>query len=272
MSFDLQVPELAYLFGFLQADGSLSKGTKNKGRMCVELNIKDAEILEKFKSLVPVYSSIGFRQRDTNFKKGVESVLWRFYDQDLRGILNDFGLPYGNKSRIVAPPHPPFSEIDYFRGFLDGDGSIGITTKGFPFVSITTVSPSMASAFEDFLFRITGKHKTLGPNKRDNIYNLMVNKEDAQTVTRVLYYPGCLALVRKMASSEKVLQWVRPIIMRKVTWERRRWVPKEDEFLLGHTLQESARVLGRTEKSVQVRLCRLKMGAISCPTSMQPNV
>ena len=33
---DLTVPEYAYMFGFLQADGHLAKGTGQKGRLTVE--------------------------------------------------------------------------------------------------------------------------------------------------------------------------------------------------------------------------------------------
>ena len=167
------------------------------------------------------------------------------------------GLPYGKKSEVVAPPEAPFAKADYFRGFLDGDGSIGYTGAGFPFVSVSTTSLAMAAAFEQFWYGITGKHKQLNPNTRDAMYALTVTKEAAQAISRAMYYPGCLALSRKRAAAESVSQWVRPLTMRRVTWERRRWVPQEDAFILGHALQESVFNLGRTEKSVRVRLSRL---------------
>lgn len=261
---DLQVPELAYLFGFLQADGSLSKATRNRGRVTVELCLRDVEVLERFKDLLPVYSSITFRQRNTNFKKDYKTASWRLYDRDLREVLSALGLPYGKKSDVVAPPSHPFAKADYFRGFFDGDGSVGLTAQGWPFVSLPTSSSRMAAAFEAFWFGITGKHKRSEPNTRDAMYNLAVFKEDAQAIAREMYYPGCLALTRKMAAAEKMLRWVRPASMRKVTWERRRWTSEENAFVLGHAVQESVYTLGRTERSIRVQLCRLRK---TCPSS-----
>jgi hypothetical protein len=256
--FDLTIPELAYLFGFLQADGHLSKSTRNRGRVRIELQLRDRTILERFKELLPVYSSIGERTRDTNFKKGSESAIWTLYDQDLRTTLNALGLPYGKKSKLVAPPEPPFSECDYFRGIIDGDGSLGLTGNGFPFLSLTTSSPAMSSAYMDFVFKVTGKRKSTKPNKRDKMYNVCVFKEDAQLLASVLYYPGCLCLRRKALSAERVQAWVRPSNMIRVTWEKRRWTGKEDATILSLPVQKAARKLRRTERSVRVRLSRLR--------------
>lgn len=258
LEFDLTVPEIAYLFGFLQADGHLSKEVRNRGRLSVELKVSDEVLLSSFKDLLPVYSKISYRTRDTNFKKGCSSVIWSLYDKDVRSTLEVLGLPYGKKSSLVAPPQVPYSEADYFRGFVDGDGSLGLTGEGFPFLSVSTKSPGWVAAYLAMIFRLTGKVKRLNPNSRDRIYTPCVYKEDAQAVVSELYYPECLALTRKFDSSVRVLSWTRPKSMTRVTWERRRWSFKEDQTILNHSIQESTRILNRTERSVRVRLSRLQ--------------
>ncbi|MFI7343934.1 hypothetical protein ACIBUY_39055 [Streptomyces sp. NPDC050085] len=55
---DLEVPEYAYMFGFLQMDGHLAQGSGQKGRLTAEINIRDVEILRRFQELTPYNSSI----------------------------------------------------------------------------------------------------------------------------------------------------------------------------------------------------------------------
>lgn len=257
--FDLTIPEHAYLFGFLQTDGSLSANTRNRGKVTLEIAYRDKHILEAFQELVPENSSIRERTRDTNFKKGYHSAVWTLCDWELRTTLNALGLPYGKKSDVVSPPKGEFSERDYYRGIIDGDGSLGMTKTGrvFPFVSFGTKSPALASGYKDFVFRVLGKTFSNNPNTRDRMYNLMVTREDAQVLAAYLYPEGCLALERKVEAARKISEWVRPPDMGKITWERRKWLPEEDEFVLTRAIQESVEVLRRTERSVKMRIWRL---------------
>jgi hypothetical protein len=259
---DLTNPEMAYLFGFLQADGHMSNTTRNRGRIQLELQANDVHILEHFRDMLPVYSSIKFRERSVSINghnyPNYKCAVWTVYNYSFRKTLNSFGLPYGPKSNIIASPVVPFSEPDYFRGFLDGDGSLGITGNGFPFLGWSTNSDVMSQAIVEFIASITGKHKFVRPNKRDSIYNPCVWKEDAQKIASVLYYDKCLALERKKIKAREVADWVRPENMRKVTWKRSRWNEKEDEFIMCHSVEESMESLDRTAKSIKMRLFRHK--------------
>ncbi|MFA6235137.1 MAG: LAGLIDADG family homing endonuclease [Bacteroidota bacterium] len=255
---DLTRPEISYLFGFLQADGHLAKGPGQKGRLRIELQARDGEILQRFAVLFPVHTCLKERTRDTNFKKNYSSISLTVYDLETRTALNQLGLPYGKKDTLVAPPKVPYSKSDYFRGLLDGDGSVGITANGLPFISWMTTSPVLAEGILDFIFEITGQTKTNNPNKRDHSFNIMVTNEKAQDLARFLYPEGCLALERKRAKTFEMLAWERPKNMIQVTWEKRKWSTAEDEFILSHSLIESVNVLRRTEKSIKVRLSRLR--------------
>lgn len=256
---DLLTSEHSYLFGFLQGDGHLyrNKERKNKGLLSVELSVIDRPLLEQFQRMFPFYSSLNMRQRDTNFRIGHEAAVWSVSHQSFRDELAWLGLPCGRKATTVEPPKVPFSKPDYFRGLVDADGSLGLEKNGLPFLSLTTGSDAIACAYMDFLFEVTGKRKQQGRNQRDRVYNILVFKEDAQTVVNRLYYDGCLALPRKAVKAREIMLWARPASMKLVP-NRKAWTPEEDAFLLTHTLQEAMDALGRNYNSVNIRRGRLR--------------
>jgi len=67
----------------------------------VELGIIDRHLLESFQKLVPVYSSLSERTRNTNFKKASTSVSWKVFDMGFRQTLFDLGLPVGKEAMEI---------------------------------------------------------------------------------------------------------------------------------------------------------------------------
>jgi hypothetical protein len=256
---DLKNPLHAYFFGFIQADGHLRRIKGNKGALTVELSGQDRWLLEQFTQIVPVYSSISTRRRTTNFKDGHESATWTVYDLAFRQTLLALGMPEGRKSGIVEPPEVEFSRPDYYRGIVDADGALGLTSNEYPFLTLTTHSAALANGYMEFVEQIIGKAKTSSRNSRDQVFNIAVFKEDAQRLAAVMYYEGSLALPRKLEKARQVAKWVRPMGMRRVD-NRKRWTPEEDSFVLNHSITESMLALGRSEQSVSLRRWRLLNG------------
>ncbi|MFB7908171.1 LAGLIDADG family homing endonuclease [Kitasatospora sp. NPDC056076] len=254
--FDLERPEHAYMFAFLQADGHLWQGPGRKGQLSVELSARDAPILDEFQRLCPFYSSIRYRARSTNFKADHTSAVWTISAREFREEVQELGLPAGRKSEIIAPPAVPFSERDYLRGLIDADGSAGITTQGLPFVSLTTKSDAIAIFFMDYAERLTGAKRTARRNQRDAILNLLYSREEAVAILSNLYYPGSLSLPRKRAAAEQATTWIRPVdLQRRI---KRSWNQAEDEILMAApSIRAAARQLGRTEQSCNLRRWRL---------------
>ncbi|MEU0200217.1 MULTISPECIES: LAGLIDADG family homing endonuclease [unclassified Streptomyces] len=262
---DLTVPEYAYMFGFLQADGHLARGTGQKGRLTVEINAQDVTLLRKFQGLTPYYSSVIERTRSTNFSAVHTSAIWSLCSLEARARINALGLPYGRKSQTIAPPTGEFSPRDYLRGLIDADGSVGYTRQGLPFVSLTTASRAIGAYLCSYAEQITGAKRTLKRNARDGIYNILYTTENAQRLAADLYYEDCLALERKKVAAASLEVWSRPADMR-VAPERRRWSEHEDRVLLrlGDHAQ-AAKELGRTEKSCCIRLWRLQTKRLPLP-------
>lgn len=257
---NLKVPEYSYFFGFAQTDGSLSSPKKfpNKGKFQIEINGKDLHILKSFKNLFPsVYSSIKKRVRNTNFKNNHTSYVWVISNKSFRDEINKLGIPYGKKSEIIYPPKTDFCERDYVRGLIDGDGSLGITARNVPFVSFTVKSEKLKDYLLDVIEKIAEERKRVNRNTRDNIYNIMINRERAQDFIKYLYYPECLCLKRKLKSAKTALKWKRPKGLIRIL-NKKFWDKIQDEYILKHKIDESCNYLKRTRRSIGMRLWRLR--------------
>ncbi|MGI8797415.1 MAG: hypothetical protein ACR2IR_12680 [Acidimicrobiia bacterium] len=254
---DLTVPEHAYMFGFLQGDGSLKAETGQKGQLTVELSVRDTTVLEKFQRLLPFSSSLRTRTRDTNFSKRYTSIVWTVNALKFREELIELGLPVGRKSTRVRPPSVAFSTSDYLRGLVDADGSVGFRKRGrLPFVGITTASAAIKDFFIQSCPDDIGRPRKSRRNSRDAMFNPMASQEAAVGLARTLYYDGCLGLDRKLLAARRVEQWVRPAGMKVMN--PRAWESVEDAVLFQGSVREVALLLGRTEQSVSLRRWRLR--------------
>ncbi|MGW3123656.1 LAGLIDADG family homing endonuclease [Streptomyces sp. NPDC001107] len=262
---DLRVPEYAYMFGFLQADGHLKQGPGRKGRLSVEINARDIDLLRKFQKLTPYYSSVTERTRSTNFAETAHSAIWSLCSLEARTIVNELGLPYGRKSKTIAPPHVEVSTGDYLRGLIDADGSVGFTGKGVPFISLTTASTAIASYLRDYARDVTGAERIIKPNARDSIYNLFYARGAAQRLAADLYYPGCLSLERKRTTASSITSWIRPT-GRKPGPERIQWTSEKDRLLLSAaTIDDACAKLGHSQNACRARLNKLLDGLVPLP-------
>jgi hypothetical protein len=173
-----------------------------------------------------------------------------------RTRLLELGLPVGRKSAIIAPPAEPFSHSDYLRGIIDADGSVGFTARGWPFISLVTVSPAIAIFTCAEILRVKGTVRTTRPNTRDGVMNILIATDPAVEFARWLYEGACIAMERKREAARAVTGWERPASMRARS-NQRRWTPAEDAVVLSMSLKDAAKILGRTKQSVSMRRWRL---------------
>lgn len=173
-----------------------------------------------------------------------------------RTRLLELGLPVGRKSAIIAPPAETFSHSDYLRGIIDADGSVGFTARGWPFISLVTASPAIATFTCAEILRVTGTARTTRPNARDRVMNIIIAKDPAVEFARWLYEDACIAMERKRESALAVAGWERPAGMRARS-SHRRWTPDEDAIVLRMPIKDAAEALGRTKQSVSLRRWRL---------------
>jgi hypothetical protein len=65
---DLTDPKYAYMFGLFQTDANLEEASRNRGKLRLEINRRDSDIIEKIKSLLTHHYHISYRTRQTNFQ------------------------------------------------------------------------------------------------------------------------------------------------------------------------------------------------------------
>lgn len=261
--YDMEINEnVKYMLGLFQADAHLRDDSRNRGKLSYEISIVDKDIVHKLDKIIPYKTTISERTRKTTVcgrDYNLHSICLSVFNLEFRNMLKGCGLISGKKAKIIKPlfVDEGFS-IDYIRGLYDGDGSFGITSKGFPFASFTTDSDDVKGYICDFIAKVTSKpKKNVNRNSRDDIYNICVYREDAVMLCKILYYDNCLCIKRKQDVANIVSSWVRPPTM-KVAPNRKRWDDEQDSILLKNTDDDAARILGRTLKSVKIRRFRLK--------------
>jgi hypothetical protein len=193
---------------------------------------RDDAVLHSFVALFDVYSRVSYRERVTNFGAH-RSATWTVCDLAFRRELAELGLPAGRKALTIAPPSSPYSARDYLRGLIDGDGSVGFTGKGRPFLSFTSASRALPDYFCAQTLGVAGAYRSVTQNVRDGVYNPMVTGEPAAVLAAWLYGDVCLALDRKREAAALVASWTRPTGMRaRPSAGARRWTAEEDTDVL----------------------------------------
>lgn len=176
----------SYIFGLLITDGNLSLKSRNRGRITLEISYKDKDIVEKLANVIP-NSFITERVRKTNFSNLHHSIMFSNYRLEFRKFLIENGFPIENKTFNANIPNNNYYEIDFWRGVIDGDGSLGLTKNNLPFISFTTKSEFLKEQYCLFLQKYFNIKKNVKRNKRDNIYNIVVFGQRAVNLSKLLY-------------------------------------------------------------------------------------
>ena len=260
---------LSYFVGLVQTDGHLyqckSRENDHRGRLVIELSSRDAHILRTLANMIPCNFGIRERERDVvcNGRK-YHSVTTSLSVSDLgfRMMVEKLGVPYGPKKDVAPSSWENLSVADYMRGLFDGDGSVGFAKNGMPFIGFVTQSQRMAEFVRDIISHWTSKPiKKLQRNKRDNIYNLTVFREDAVVLADRMYYDGCVGINRKVELANSVRSWIRPAWMKKHSGHRLTWTDQDvcrllEALLAGKTADEIGELLQRTKNSINVKVSK----------------
>jgi len=253
----LKHEDMSYIIGLFQGDAHLSETTRNRGRLSYEVSKGDSDIVYKIRDLLVPYVRVSVykRKRTTNFKADYESIILNIFNIEFRKSISVF-IPVGKKSSKVCPSSD-LSIRDYVRGLIDADGSLGLTNNERCFISLCTSSDSIKDYFLKSVLDVTGRRKIVSRNKRDNVYNIVLNDEDAQVYADYLYKDSKLYIDRKYRKYEQLMGWVRkPGSVRIFS---KTWIDSEDEIVLSKTLslEEKMKKLDRTKMSVNMRIWRL---------------
>lgn len=131
----------AYYYGWIVSDGCLS----DKGEVTLAVHTKDIEVLEGLKSYVggnrKVYS--GSTKPDTRTGTVYETSSFSFQDDDLTDRLVNFGLEQRKSTKEVCPEVFKFNR-HFWRGMIEGDGSIARNSNEFTLVGSESIVNDLA--------------------------------------------------------------------------------------------------------------------------------
>lgn len=181
--------EKAYWLGFIYTDGYITEKTNRFG---MELNIKDMYHMQNFLNCLESNVKIRTRIRKNKFESQeqefIESCSFLINNKKLHDSLYNLGvLP--NKSKIVQFPKEEILkeeyQLDFIRGLIDGDGSIGLynTSNGFkkPHVSLISASEKFINQIKKTLNKY---NIDINITKNRSLFRLMSEKQE--TVFRLL--------------------------------------------------------------------------------------
>lgn len=225
----------SYLFGLFGTDGTIYRNRTNTHIYRLGIELIDKDILEKIVTSLPDCTT-GERVRDTNFKQEYHSYILYCNNKEFIKWCEEAGMPLHDKTNTITLPTKEYSKTDFWRGVIDGDGSIGSKTiDKQPFINLTTKSESLKENFCDYINEITGFCPNIHRNKRDNIYNITIHGEKAQKICKNIYTDANIYLDRKYQSYLKMLSWHKKDMHGIV---RKKWTKAEETDLLQMTDEE----------------------------------
>lgn len=204
--------ESAYVVGLIATDGNLGRK-----KPVITIVSKDIDLLETVRRCVGLTTLIG-RHRGAG---GQHYHRLSWHDRSLYRWLSEIGLTPA-KSLTLRPLRIPDEYfVDFFRGCIDGDGSIVVYTDRYHlakcdryvyerlYLSIVSASYAFIDWLGATVHRLTNVEGSIGVEKRPgshSVWRLRYAKSHSIQLLRWMYYaPGIPCLDRKRTTAEKFL-------------------------------------------------------------------
>ena len=192
-------PKFAYAIGLIATDGCLC----NDGRH-IDFTSKDEELVLKFRECLGVKSKIGVKYRGNDKYQKTKCFRIQIGDINFYEFLLSIGLSPRKSKNIGQLKIPDRFFIDFLRGCIDGDGSIGFYSH--PESKHPQLRVRLYSASPKFLEWI--KKETVAvanlrggwiedSMKKSRVYKLVFAKEDSIKLLKLVYDKSCYCLSRK---------------------------------------------------------------------------
>lgn len=182
-------PEMAYVLGFLFADGYVFKNLRGSCFFC--FCSTDKEIIIKIRNVLQSNHKIGVRERKNGWKT---CYVLQIGSKDIfNNLKREFGI-IQNKSLVIKFPKVPKEFFgDFLRGYFDGDGSVNLgkywpkDRKSFKW----EFSTRFTSGSKIFLLGLLGSLKNLVYggylNKKNRGYDLVFSRHDSVALFNLMY-------------------------------------------------------------------------------------
>lgn len=202
-AFDVVTPESAYWLGFLFADGTVGKEEGKSPHVGMGLSVEDREHVEKFRDFLKSDHAISVVMKKTGFGGG-PTAYFRVRSKQLAAAVIARGMCHIKADRTPTPDVA--DSRDFWRGMVDGDGSVGRRhkQKDYPLISLGGQFV-VVKGFIDFL-RQSGVRTKVQPAVHDSIFCAeLAGPGLAVKAIRLLYKNASVALDRKLLQAQEIL-------------------------------------------------------------------
>lgn len=248
----------SYLFGLFGTDGSVYRSKTNEHIYRLGLELIDKDIIDNICSKLEDCSQ-SERIRNTNFKEQYHTYILYCTNNEFINWCEKNGFPLFDKTNIIAPPIYEYSKSDFWRGVIDGDGSIGRkTATDEPFISLVTKSEALKDAFENYIEQITNFKPNNNRNKRDGVFNITIHGEKAVKLINTLYQNSNIYIDRKYQKYLENCNWKKPNTTNKY---HHKWSSQElKDLTILSTGEFINKYPNRTRNAVYAKRSKLRKG------------
>ena len=195
-----------YWCGILATDGNISF-CRTSTVPCVCYSSKDVEHVVKFRSFLKADYVISFRDKLGTFGQNKLAML-RFTSREIGELLICNGITPKKSLTLVVSERLTKSR-HFWRGVIDGDGSIGIYGKYLnPVISLSSGSFQFIKQFAEFCSNAGLRPKISSCEIKDFSvtphYRVAFGSSQARQLISILYADVVVALDRKKVIAEKI--------------------------------------------------------------------
>jgi hypothetical protein len=209
-AFEDVTPESAYWMGMLCTDGCIVDYQDGAPQIILDLAEKDRAHVEKFRSFLKSTHAITTLTRAKTVIAGYDvaerrSVAFRVRSAPLVEALARRGIAC--KSPLRTPTKDITDSVDFWRGCIDGDGTVRWTTDraGYTYASLILCGHMpLLEKFQIFLARVNVTANVT--DTTSGIYQIRLLGSGALKVIELLYKNDNVALDRKAAIAYEIIQ------------------------------------------------------------------
>ena len=194
----------AYVIGVIATDGNLSPDLRH-----INITSKDLEMVENCKKCLGIKNKIGKKSREGSGDK--KYFFLQFGDINFFEFLLKIGLTPKKSKTLGQLDIPDKYFPHFFRGCIDGDGSLSISKH--PESKHPQYKLRLCSASENFVkwvlkssrknFNLTGGSIT--KVKKTSMYILLFAKKDSIKILKMTYLKNVICLSRKQKIAGKIM-------------------------------------------------------------------
>lgn len=235
--------DMAYILGFIAADGNIYKNT-----LSIDIHYKDIEILTYIKSLISPQSPIRTKHYGASRCLNINS-------KELVASLKQYNITPCKSRTISINFNIPKKYIGSFiRGIFDGDGSVYIKKQG------QQILAELCSASKDFIYQLKELCGKLGiireryrRGSENPLYILSFNQTESMKLKDIMYTSQGFCLERK----KKIFYTTKKL-------NNFFWTLDDKQFLINNykkmKISDIATKLNKTQQSIKMTIYRHQKG------------